>query len=44
MAGTGKRDTMPAKQKYMVVGDLILRNAGAEHAEMKVECFVHVVF
>jgi len=33
---------MPTKQnvtKCMVVGDSILRNVGAEHADMKVECF-----
>jgi hypothetical protein len=42
MAGTGKRDTMSTKQKFttcMVVGDSILRNVGAEHADMNVECF-----
>jgi len=42
MAGTGERDTMPTKQnvtKCMVVGDSIVRNVGAEHADMKVECF-----
>jgi hypothetical protein len=42
MAGTGNRDTMPTKQKFtkfVVVGDSILRNAGAEHADMTVECF-----
>jgi hypothetical protein len=42
MAGTGKRDTMPTKQKVtkcMVVGDSILRNVGAEHVDMMVECF-----
>jgi len=33
---------MPAKPKLtmcMVVGDSVLGNAGAEHAEMKEECF-----
>jgi hypothetical protein len=38
---TGKRDTVPAKQKVaksMVVGYSVLRNVGAEHADMKVEC------
>ena len=33
---------MPAKQnvtKCIVVGDSIVRNIGAEHADMKVECF-----
>ena len=42
MAGIGDRDTMPTKQKVtkcMVVGDSIVRNVGAEHADMKVECF-----
>ena len=42
MAGTGERDTMPTKQKVtkcMVVGGSIMRNVGAEHAYMKVECF-----
>ena len=42
MAGTGERDTMPTKQKVtncMVVGDSIVRNVGAEHEDMKVECF-----
>ena len=42
MAGNGKRDTMlahPDVTKCMVVGDSILRNHGAEHAEMNVECF-----
>jgi len=42
MAGTGNRDTMPTKQKFtkcVVVGDSILRNVGAEHADMTVECF-----
>jgi len=42
IAGTKKRDTMPAKPKVikcMVVGDSILHNARVEHAEMKVECF-----
>jgi hypothetical protein len=42
MAGSGKRDTMPTKQKFvkcMVVGDSIVRNVGADHADMKVECF-----
>jgi hypothetical protein len=41
MAETGKRDTMPTKQnvtKCLVVGDSILRNVGAEHPDMKVEC------
>ena len=33
---------MPTKQKItkcMVVGDSIVRNVGAEHEDMKVECF-----
>ena len=42
MAGTGERDTMATKQrsiKCIVVGDSIVRNVGAEHVDMKVECF-----
>jgi hypothetical protein len=42
MAGPGKRDTLPTKQKVtkcMVVGDSVLRNVGAEHPDMMVECF-----
>ena len=41
MAETGKRDTMPTKQKFTkcVVGDSVVRNVGAEHADMKEECF-----
>jgi len=42
LAGDGKRDTVPAKQKFtkcIVVSDSMLRNVGAEHADMKVECF-----
>jgi len=42
MAGTGERDTMTTKQKFtkcLVVGDSIVRNVGAERADMKVECF-----
>ena len=41
MAGTGERDTMHTKQnvtKCMVVSDSIVRNVGAEHADMKVDC------
>ena len=37
-----KRDTVPAKQKVTnctVAGDSALCNVGAEHADMKVECF-----
>ena len=33
---------MPKKQKFgmcMLVGDSIVRNVGADHADMKVECF-----
>jgi hypothetical protein len=37
MAGSGKRETMPTK--CVVVGDSVLRNVGAEHADMMVECF-----
>ena len=35
------RDTLPTKQKFtkcMLVGDSVVRNVGAEHADMKVEC------
>jgi len=42
MAGAGKRETMTTKQKVtkcLVVSDLIVRNVGAERADMKVECF-----
>jgi hypothetical protein len=42
MAGTGFTDTMPTEQNVttcMAVGDSIVRNVGAEHADMKVECF-----
>ena len=42
LAGTGKRDTVHAKQKVakcVVVGDSMLRKDGAEHADMMVECF-----
>ena len=42
MVGAEKRDTVSAKQKVikgMVVSDSVLRNAGAEHADMIVECF-----
>ena len=38
----GVRDTMSKKQKAakcMVIGDSTVRNVGADHAEMKVECF-----
>jgi hypothetical protein len=41
-AGDGKKDTVHAKKKvakYMVVGDSMLRNVGADHADMMVECF-----
>jgi hypothetical protein len=37
MAGTGERDTMSTKQKFtkcIVVGDSIVRNVGADHADM----------
>ena len=42
LAGAGKRDTVPAKQKLakcMVVADSIVRNVGTEHANKMVECF-----
>jgi len=38
----GRRDAVPAKQetaKCVVIGDSVLRNVGAEHVDMKVECF-----
>jgi hypothetical protein len=41
-AGTGVSDTMPTKQKVekcVVIGDSIVRNVGADHADMEVECF-----
>ena len=41
-AGAGKMYTVPAKQrtaKCMLVSDSLLRSAGAEHANMMVECF-----
>jgi hypothetical protein len=41
MAGTGNTNTMPTKQvvtKCVVIGDSILRNVGAEHTDMMVEC------
>jgi len=46
MAGTGKRDTMPTKQKVtkcMVVSDSVLHNIGAEHAGVMVECFPGII-
>jgi hypothetical protein len=42
MAGSGDKGSMPTKQKAvkcMVVGDSLVRNVGAEHADMNVECF-----
>ena len=42
VAGAGDKDSMPTKQKVdkcMVVGDSLVRNVGAENADMKVECF-----
>ena len=45
MAGIGVIDTMPTKQnvtKCMVVGDSVVRNVGAEHSDMKVECFLGI--
>ena len=36
LAGTGKRDTVPGKQK---TAKCIVRNVGIEHADMMVECF-----
>jgi len=42
MAGSGEKDSMPTKEKVvkcMVVGDSLVRNVGADHADMKVECF-----
>jgi hypothetical protein len=37
MAGSGKRETVPTK--CVVIGDSLLLNVGAEHADMMVECF-----
>ena len=37
VAGAGKVDTLPAK--CMVVGDSVLRNIEAEHADTMVNCF-----
>jgi hypothetical protein len=45
MAGSGERDTMPTKQtgeKCMVIGDSIVRNVGADHADLEVECFPRI--
>ena len=42
MTGTGERDTITTKQKVtkcLVVGDSVVRNVGAERADMNVECF-----
>jgi hypothetical protein len=42
MAGSGDKGSMLTKQKVvkcMFVGDSLVRNVGAEHADMKVECF-----
>jgi hypothetical protein len=42
MVGSGDKDSMPTKEKVfkcMVVGDSLVRNVVAEHADMKVECF-----
>jgi hypothetical protein len=42
MAERGKSDSVHAKQKVakcVVFGDLMLRNVGAEHTDMLVECF-----
>jgi hypothetical protein len=42
LAGAGKRDIVPTKQKFakcMVVGDSVVRNVGTEHTDMMVECF-----
>jgi hypothetical protein len=42
MAGSGDKGSMLTKQrivKCMVGGDSLVRNVGAEHADMKVECF-----
>ena len=42
MAGTGDKDSMSTKQKVvkcMVVGDSLVRNVGADHGNMEVECF-----
>ena len=45
LAGDGKRETVPAKQKFtncVLVGDSVQRNVGAEHADMMVECFLGI--
>jgi hypothetical protein len=42
MAGTGKRNAMPAKPRFtkcMVFGDSLLRNTVAKYAVMNVDCF-----
>ena len=42
MTGTGERDTITTKQKVtkcLVVGDSVVRNVGAERADMNVERF-----
>jgi hypothetical protein len=42
LVGAGKRNSAYAEKKigkYMVVGDLMLRNFGAEHTNSIVECF-----
>jgi hypothetical protein len=42
LAGAGKRDIVPTKQKFakcMVVGDSVVRIAGTEHTDTMVECF-----
>jgi len=42
IVGTGKTDTISTKQnvtKCVVAGDSVVRSIGAEHADMKVECF-----
>jgi hypothetical protein len=40
-AVSGNANTMPTKQKvtkYVVIGDSVLRNVGAEHTDITVEC------
>jgi hypothetical protein len=40
-----KRDTMTAKpggEKWLVLGDLIVWNVGAERSNMRVECFAGI--
>jgi hypothetical protein len=45
LVGSGKRDTLPAKQtftKCMVVGESVLRSIGLEYVDKIVECFTGI--